>query len=289
MKIKIIVNWVGGGWDPWSWLRGTEEFVTEFAVIAAQNGHDVSVYHNGLHGEYKGVQFLDHKDFDSKCDYLLIVKVPEVLDTQLKAKRVVYYTNDVDDRLKLFPRRVEKVEKIIALSNWHKDYLLKDIPKVKVVYHGCYPQRLAGGTKKPNLCIYASSPDRGLQHLRRFWPDIKRQVPDAELITAYDGKSEAEMEELYKKADFWLYPCSGGELYCITGLKAQAAGCIPVVMPTMALSETVKYGIKTTLNNFVADTVKAMKDRSFVAREREKMKKHKWQTHEAVYKELLDF
>jgi glycosyltransferase involved in cell wall biosynthesis len=290
MKIKVFTNFVGGGWDPWSsFLRGTENFVREFATIAARE-HEVTVYHNGeLHGEYKGVSYLDHKEFRYNCDLLLIVKVPELVDNPeiKRVKGVLFYTNTVDEKDKLLPRRVERMDKIYALSNWHKDNLLGGVDKVEVLYHGIYPEKYKGGEKKKNLCIYTSSPDRGLQHLRGFWPKIKEQVPDAELITAYNGKSEAEMVELYRKADFWLYPCCGGELYCISGIEAQASGCFPVHTGCMALEETVRFGTKTTLQNFVKDTVMAMKNRELVEKEREKMIEYKYPSHEDVYNQIM--
>jgi glycosyltransferase involved in cell wall biosynthesis len=290
MRIKVFTNWVGDGWSPWGWLRGTECFIREFSVIAASKGHDVTVFHNGeLHGDYKGAKFVDHKEFNYKCDLLLIIKEPSLVDSpNIKdAKKVLFYTNNVDERENLYPRRVEKIDRIFALSDWHKDNLLYDIPKVEVLFHGIYPEKYKGGDKKKDLCVYTSSPDRGLQHLREFWPEIKRQVPDAQLITAYDGKSDAEMCDLYRMADFWLYPCGGGELYSIAGQEAQAAGCMPIVIPTMALNETIRFGVKTNLQDFVKDTVATMKNRGLVEAERAKMLACKYPTHEDVFEQII--
>src|ERR1039458_872001 len=50
------------------------------------------------------------------------------------------------------------------------------------------------------------------------------------------------MNEVYNTSDLWLYSCSGAELYCMVGKKAQVAGCIPVIIPRGALIETVKSG-----------------------------------------------
>jgi glycosyltransferase involved in cell wall biosynthesis len=61
---------------------------------------------------------------------------------------------------------------------------------------------------------------------------------------------EETMNDLYRTSDVWCHPCTGGELFGISGVKAQAAGCIPVIIPTMALKETVKNGYFATRENY---------------------------------------
>src|SRR3990167_10920217 len=39
--------------------------------------------------------------------------------------------------------------------------------------------------RNPHRCIYTSSYDRGLEHLLKMWPDIRREIPDAELVVCY--------------------------------------------------------------------------------------------------------
>ena len=125
-------------------------------------------------------------------------------------------------------------------------------------------------------CIYTSSYDRGLEHLLELWPDVKRAVPKATLhvfygwqlfekfykdnpssmkwmnkikkMMEYDGVTDHgripqhELVEEYKKAGIWAYPTHFGEINCISGLKAQAYGCEPVVIKYAALEQTVKFG-----------------------------------------------
>lgn len=301
-SIKIYVNQVEPfGWTPWdNFLRGTEEYVREFATTATKRGYKVSVFHNGeMHGEHGNVLYLPHSAFEPTCDILLVVKEASILDMDLtKAKRVIYYTNDIYDRERLTPERLAKVEKVVAISNYHKETFLQSVPKVEVVYHGCDPARYRKVTpdghpqwitpKKEYLCLYASSPDRGLDKLKEFWPEIKRAIPRAELMTAYDGTPEEVLDEMYRIADFWIYPCHGVELFCITGLKAQCAGAIPIVVPHMALAETVRYGAHTTMEEFVRDTIKCMKDREAVEQMRDFMLyDDEWQTHEDVVTQTL--
>lgn len=126
--------------------------------------------------------------------------------------------------------------------------------------------------------VYGSSYDRGLEHLLKMWPEIKAEVPEAELHIFYgwnlfdkgyegnpammewkekinelmlqDGIThlgrighEAVKKEL-ENAGVWSYPTHFGEISCITAMKAQAYGAIPVVVNYAALQETVQHGIK---------------------------------------------
>lgn len=124
--------------------------------------------------------------------------------------------------------------------------------------------------------IYTSSYDRGLLHLLEMWPDVKKEVPDAELhvfygwqlfVQFYSGNPasmawKAKMDELmkqpgitdhgrvpqkdlvkeYEQSGIWAYPTHFGEINCISAIKAQVYGCEPVVVNYAALRETVQYG-----------------------------------------------
>ncbi|HXB11095.1 MAG TPA: glycosyltransferase, partial [Bacteroidia bacterium] len=127
--------------------------------------------------------------------------------------------------------------------------------KTFILPHGYDPKNIWADKKFKKQCFYASSPDRGLETLLAIWPSIYEKHPDATLLLTYgapveSGKGiinlgevdEETMNEIFRTSDFWLHPCNGGELYCITGIKAQVSGCIPVVIPRMALSETVRHG-----------------------------------------------
>jgi glycosyltransferase involved in cell wall biosynthesis len=126
--------------------------------------------------------------------------------------------------------------------------------------------------------VYGSSYDRGLEHLLKMWPEIKAEVPEAELHIFYgwnlfdraytDNPAMQEwkekMNELmvqdgithlgrishegvkkeFENAGVWAYPTHFGEISCITAMKAQAYGAIPVVINYAALVETVQHGVK---------------------------------------------
>lgn len=126
--------------------------------------------------------------------------------------------------------------------------------------------------------IYTSSYDRGLQHLLEMWPDIRKEVPDAELhcfygwqlfeqfykdnpasmkwmekmnelmsqdgVTDHGRVPQPQLKEEMEKSGIWAYPAHFGEINCISAIKAQAYGCEPVVVAYAALQETVQFGRK---------------------------------------------
>lgn len=132
--------------------------------------------------------------------------------------------------------------------------------------------------RNPYKVITTSSYDRGLEHLLQMWSDIKTAVPEAELhvfygwllfdrfygdnpermawkakmekLMAQDGVihhgrvSQPEIAEEMKTSGIWAYPTHFGEISCISAMKSQIYGCVPVVVNYAALQTTVQYGVK---------------------------------------------
>ena len=132
--------------------------------------------------------------------------------------------------------------------------------------------------RNPKLMISGGSYDRGLQHLLDMWPKIRELVPDAQLRIFYGwqtfdamAKGNPQMQDWkenmvqkmrqdgithlgrishdacikeHEMAGIWSYPTHFGEISCITAMRAQAYGSIPVVINYAALKETVQYGVK---------------------------------------------
>jgi glycosyltransferase involved in cell wall biosynthesis len=55
-----------------------------------------------------------------------------------------------------------------------------------------------------------------------------------------------EVARQFLSAGIWAYPTAFPETSCITAMKAQAAGALPVVIPSGAVDETVQFGAKTS-------------------------------------------
>jgi hypothetical protein len=97
--------------------------------------------------------------------------------------------------------------------------------------------------------------------LQSFWAEVERETGYELAYSAYGGsQAESDVAALLSSSRFWLHPATGVELYCLSGIEAQALGCIPFYVPHMALPETVRYGIKTDLNRFKTDLIRTLKE-----------------------------
>ncbi len=156
--------------------------------------------------------------------------------------------------------------------------------------------------RNSKLMVYGSSYDRGLEHLLKMWPKIIKEVSDAELHVFYGWKlfaqfyadnpermawkdsidklmtqpgithlgriSHGALIEEHKKAGIWAYPTHFGEISCITAMRSQVYGSIPVVVNYAALRETVHFGIKVegdiydqeTKDEYIKQLVSLLKD-----------------------------
>ncbi len=125
--------------------------------------------------------------------------------------------------------------------------------------------------RDPHKVIYASSPDRGLETLLEVWPAVRNAVDDATLDIYYDwgmvkrhkpalyaslmaridelrplgvryhgGVAQPVLHDLMRRAGVWAYPNIGEvETFCITAVKALAAGMEPVATAAGALPEVL--------------------------------------------------
>lgn len=160
--------------------------------------------------------------------------------------------------------------------------------------------------KKPHSVGYFSSYDRGLDTLLDMWPEVLKQIPEATLDIYYGWNIYDKMHSInpermkhkwmmirkinelqgvtehgrvdhqtlagrMKEIQIWAYPTEFTEIHCITALKAQEAGCIPVTTGIYALEETIVnhdytvkvydiYSNKESQVKFIASLVKALKD-----------------------------
>jgi glycosyltransferase involved in cell wall biosynthesis len=130
----------------------------------------------------------------------------------------------------------------------------------------------------PHRMCYISSYDRGLIYLLKNWKIVREKVPDAELeiyygfdlydyihrnnpakmafkekiltlmkqdgITHHGRVGHKALAEGINRCGVWTYPTDFTEISCISAMKCQALGAIPVVTNFAALKETVKNGLK---------------------------------------------
>ena len=171
---------------------------------------------------------------------------------------------------------IARAMKHIFQSRWHRDSLLVPIEVAPqevqhvVAGNGIPPSALgwdAAGKRDPFACAYISSPIRGLMELLDAWGEIRMAVPEATLNVFYGWESAgvgqayrskmmqivhgspgvtwrgrlpaAALEKVLPTMGVWTYPCaSQNEGYCISGVRAAAAGLVPVYRRASALGET---------------------------------------------------
>ena len=270
MKITFLVNEVFNGWSPTDTrLGGTEESVVRWAEELVKRKHQVIVFNNGQEKPYnhKGVYYAPRNyyinEYEGGADICLNVKSSKVAPKE----PTLYLTNETDAG----DLDLSKYLGVIWPSSWALENIPVNNSNLFVLPHGYDNKEIYPAKKNRKQCFYASSPDRGLMPLLQAWPKIYKAHPDAQLFVTYGAEeydiegvtflgevSEEQMNQLYRESEYWLHPCTGGELYGITGMKAQASGCWPVYVPTMALEETVKYGTKSTFETFAKDTIEAL-------------------------------
>lgn len=147
-------------------------------------------------------------------------------------------------------------------------------------------------TKRRNSVGYFSAYYRGLECLLDMWPRIRERVPDATLdvyygweswlalegeddfyhrmekrfaemaahgVTVHGRVSHEELARAMRATQVWAYPTQFSEIHCITALKAQEAGCYPVVTNVAALAETVQSGDKLRTQKIYIDEYQQQK------------------------------
>ena len=237
MVISFLVNEIQGGWKPTDIrLGGTEDSVVQWAKRLRARGHTVDIYDNDNRNSYPG-----------GYDVCINVKSPD----KPPLEPTLYLTNETDASR----HDLSMYDGVIWPTQWAVDNIPTNAKRTFILPYGYDSRHIYTGQKIRYQCFYGSSPDRGLDTLLNVWPEIHMKHPQATLLLTYGAQvpplegvmnlgvvDEETMVDIYRTSDFWCHPCNGGELYCITGIKAQAAGCIPVIIPRMALSETVING-----------------------------------------------
>ena len=296
-------------------LGGSEEAVVYISRELVKLGYKVTVFNNCGEscGEYDGVEYKSYHAFNPKDKYNVVISWRGHDIRNVDAKNRIVWLHDVPMPNMFTEESVKYIDKIIVLSQFHKSLLGSHVPKEKVFVssNGINTADFInnGILRNPKRMIYTSSYDRGLEHLLRMWSEIRQEVPDAEIHIFYgwdvydkmvkqgardpkfkqmlsvmmvqDGIFEhgrighkALVKEL-QKSGIWSYPSHFEEISCISAMKAQAAGCIPVCTDYAALDETVKYGFKVkgsmnseeTRNNYKVKLIEVLKGNQEPARE----------------------
>lgn len=193
-----------------------------------------------------------------------------------KSRLRLFWPHDTVGLHRLASKVIESFSGILWLSRWQRlNYLSSQGIWGRISHtimgNGWSPTLSPVSTKiNPYSCIYGSNWSRGLESVLDIWPTVKKNFPDATLAIAYGPNTwsvwtpekeaavlervksmenlgvtnvgsidHKELEALYQQTSFWLYPNTEWETFCITAVKAQGGGCIPIVVRRGGLEETV--------------------------------------------------
>lgn len=256
-------------------------------TVYSQPGAKAGTY-DGV--EWKNYWELDARD---EFDVFIGWRNPWLFDANLKARKKYLWLHDVMPEGEFTTQRLMNLDKVIVLSKYHRS-LFPSIPdnKIWLSSNGIDVEEFEGSedcVREPHKIIYTSSHVRGLSHLYDIWPEVKKAVPDATLDIYYgwgsyiavqkDNPERMEWMEKMKarekeldgvtdhgkvsqeviakemmRSGVWAYPCPFPEISCITAMKAQAAGAIPVASNFAALEETIQHGVKMKMEDWDDDT-----------------------------------
>lgn len=223
-------------------------------------------------------------NLEDNFDIFVSWRSPGLFDNKIKARKKYLWLHDVIEAGEFTKHRLANLDKVIVLSKYHRSlFPMIPEKKIFLSTNGIDPEdfeKCDGKFKRdPHHMIYASSHVRGLNFLYTIWPNILKKVPDATLnvyygresydavhrgnperikwmddmqatakelkgVTDWGKVSQEKITEESFKAGIWPYPCPFPEISCITAMKCQAAGAVPVSSDFAALAETVQYGTK---------------------------------------------
>ena len=162
----------------------------------AKLGHEVIVFHDTARsGQYHGVDYLPTGLFPSMVcslehDVLVSWDNPHAFRFADRSRLHVLAIQLNDAQIGIYDYAIDKY---FHPSEWHVERFLKLYPEMTKekclprFTNGIDPKRyIKEVEREPHRVIYSSSPDRGLHHLLRMWPEIRQEVPDAELHIFYE-------------------------------------------------------------------------------------------------------
>lgn len=233
-------------------------------------GHRVRLYNNPWHtggSSFEQCSIASFQPNDNR-DFLVIFRSPNPKAIPAKGRKVWWSCDQytVGD----YRNYSQFVDKIVCISPFHADYFEKTygIKDAIVIDLPVRTEEIPCNEHIPNRLVFSSVPNRGLQHLWRMYPKIKKEIPDLSITITSDYRlwGAGALNEQHRarwmvqdnidflgalprpqylqelsKADLMLYPCEYDELFCITVAEAQIAG-IPCITTAHGALPTTNVG-----------------------------------------------
>jgi len=252
-------------------LGGSEEAVVFLSRELVKLGYHVEVYNEAREEEWGpdayGLYWYPYQSYNVDDPADVFVAWRYHISMQLSEKSLARFLW-LQDRLEYdtFTQTfVSALDGIFCLSSYHVSTLPRYAQsKGFVTPNGIDPSFLENGENQPNVFVYGSAPDRGLQVVLEAWPQIRSAVPNATLEVYYGFSSSflkhiqltmpnqeqwvhhmhnllkqkgvilkgmvdhPTLARAYASAGFILYPTVFPETGCVTLMKAMCMGAIPI-------------------------------------------------------------
>lgn len=264
-------------------------------VVYGKPGEKAGLYDGVMYRNYWEVNLND------KFDIFIGWRAPYIFDQKIQARKSYLWLHDVMEGGEFTPERLANLTKVIVLSKYHRSLfpMIPD-DKILMSGNGIDPEQfevLDGKVQRDQYKVfYGSSHVRGLAYLYEIWPSVKKAIPQATLdvyygresydainagnperikwmddiqalgrsldgVTEHGKVSQDRIVEAAFESGVWAYPCPFPEIYCITAVKCQAAGAIPVTSNFAALDEMVQYGSKMEFDPTKAEDLEKFKEK----------------------------
>ena len=241
-------------------VGGTQTIIINVAKELAKRGHDVTVYIKcNFPDIYGGVKYYQYYDYKSLNEDVLIgfESLPKIHD----AKKVFNWSTRIDiEGVNKYPN----VDKLITLSEWHRDRYASEIhkdlvEKMVVIEPGVSKKFFQPNIKKWHKSItYMGHPFKGgMSAMIEYAKRLKPKVKDADIHVYGGGKlwgwENTQYRKLYddlihnkilyhgqtgkkklmyhlNKTEIFVYPIGNHiqETFCLSILEAMASGCVVI-------------------------------------------------------------
>lgn len=289
-------------------LGGTETALIGVSrELAKISGNEISIFTNtptakefdGVH--YYPAQALAQWALGNEIDVLICVRQWIPFWLPLKTKLRVYFSPDAHDQP--FPRRAfdikadingkeeivplfasklffSSVDAFFCVGKWQAQTFVSNLEfpaeKMVVTANGIFPENFSPLPieKRHKRLMYSATPFRGLEYLVRYFPEIRKSCPDAELeicsgmgvygvaanedqkqfgslyetlktmgAISHGSIKQSELARIMCADRIYAYPNTFEETFCISVLEAQAAGLVVVTSKKGALVERITDGV----------------------------------------------
>jgi predicted O-methyltransferase YrrM len=263
----ILTKGLGGSE---TWVIETAKYVKEYFNVVVFCKTDKPEMFEGV--GYNPIELFREFISSVKVEYCIISRFTEYAHVATKghAENIGIIFHDVLVPDTIIPT-TDKLKWVIGLTDWHSNTIKNTFPNVKVftLNYGINPIPIE--TKVKNSFIYSSFPNRGLVVLLRIWPKIISKLPDATLniycnleqewvnkvapetmreikallkvnkkgIKVHGWVSKLQLSTAWATADYFLYPCTFEETFCLTAVEAAISKTCVISNNLAGLSETI--------------------------------------------------